>query len=485
MKRKAFATLIISLVFCGILAGCEKSAAVDSPEKIKEEESAVEDKAPEKKEKSDKKKSNRKEKLDTAAAQDSLKKMSEALSGFLWATMMKESDYNYTGITDIKLSLSDEEKIRAAVLCGDADGVIDSTFVLGMGGFSEEGNSDTPNNGDRFYGMSVSKESVERNCLDLFGTKASWDDLPIGPVCDLSDAVRYEKGNDFYALIVEQEVDTETALENHECTVEEEDGKYIGKVNMFWGYFGEIETNPGYSNYVATYTLEANDSSKYGMVVKKIEITPLEDGSDEYANDADVQDGFDASDEPFYGVWVGSSAERQESLDLAKDLSDKGLDAYCIYTPEWENLNRDSYWCVTVGKSATKDRAEELIADVEQAGYKGAYVKYTGERLSHRIYYYLYSPSDAAITPSKVTLEDVTTVELSGTEEDEGPMTLIVDADTVFDKTCDMQYFPGYKEGQSPLEWFNSTSGEDLMGVFEVSIEGNHVESFYGSYWWD
>ena len=156
-----------------------------------------------------------------------------------------------------------------------------------------------------------------------------------------------------------------------------------------------------------------------------------------------------------------------------------------IYTPEWENLNKDSYWCVTVGKSAIKYRAEELIADVEQAGYKGAYVKYTGERLSHRIYYYLYSPSDAAITPSKVTLEDVTTVELSGTEEDEGPMTLIVDADTVFDKTCDMQYFPGYKEGQSPLEWFNSTSGEDLMGVFEVSIEGKHVESFYGSYWWD
>lgn len=140
---------------------------------------------------------------------------------------------------------------------------------------------------------------------------------------------------------------------------------------------------------------------------------------------------------------------------------------------------------MTVGKSATEDRAKELIADVEKAGYKGAYVKYTGNRLSHRIYYYLYAPSDAVVTPSKVTLEDVTTVELSGTEEDEGPMTLIVDSDTVFDKTCDMQSFPGYKEGQSPLEWFNSAQETDLMGVFEVSIEGNHVESFYGSYWWD
>lgn len=481
MKRKSLIAVVICFIFCGILAGCGQSPAVDTSDKAGEE-TKVGEKAPKKKEK---KESVEKKEFDTKAAQGSLKEMSEALSGFLWATMMKESDYNYMGVTDFKIPLSDEEKIRAAVLSGDADGVIDSIFVLGMGGFSEDENADVGSGGDGYHGMSVSQKSVEQNHLDLFGTKASWDDLPVGPVCDLFDAVWYEKGNDAYALIVDREEDTETALESHECTVEEENGKYIGKVNMFWGYFGEIEMNPGYSNYVATCTLEPNDESKYGMVVKEIEITPLDSDSGEYSGDADVQDGFDASDEPFYGVWVGSSAERQESVDLAKDLNDKGLDAYCIYTPEWENLNRDSYWCVTVGKSATEDRAKELIADVENAGYKGAYVKYTGNRLSHRIYYYLYAPSDAVVTPSKVTLEDVTTVELSGTEEDEGPMTLIVDPDTVFDKTCDMQSFPGYKEGQSPLEWFNSAPETDLMGVFEVSIEGNHVESFYGSYWWD
>ena len=27
--------------------------------------------------------------------------------------------------------------------------------------------------------------------------------------------------------------------------------------------------------------------------------------------------------------------------------------------------------------------------------------------------------------------------------------------------------------------------GPALKGVFEVGITGNHVDAFYGSYWWD
>ena len=93
------------------------------------------------------------------------------------------------------------------------------------------------------------------------------------------------------------------------------------------------------------------------------------------------------------------------------------------------------------------------------------------------------------MTASKVTLNDVPTEELSGTEADEGPMTLIVDDKTVFDKSCDMQFFPNYRKGESPLEWFgdnaNGEAAANLQGVFEVSITGNHVDAFYGSYWWD
>ena len=483
MKRHLFVTVILCFMICSMFAGCGQSPAADTSDKTKEEVTEAEDKAEKKKEKKDKDDSKKKKELDPAAAEDSLKQMSDALSGFLWATMMKEAGYDPLAAEEVKIRLSDEEKIRAAVLACEADNEIDGAFVLDMGGFSEDKTAEYGPDGDSFHGMSVSKKDVEKNCMDLFGTKASWDDLPAGPVCDLLDAVRYENGNDTYALIVDREVETDTDFENHECSVVKEDGKYIGKVNMFWGYWGELDQKPGYSNYVAEYSLEPDDGSKYGMVITAINISRLE--NDEYTGDAGTQNDPGTSDEPFYGVWVGSSSEKQESLDLVKDLKDKGLDAYCIYTPEWENLNSGRYWCVTVGKSESEERANEMIPDVENAGYKGAYVKYTGARKCNMIYYYMYSAGDAVITPSKVTLNDVPTEALSGTEEDEGPMTLIVDSDTVFDKTCDMQFFPGYKEGESPLEWFNSAKGEDLMGVFEVSISGNHVDSFYGSYWWD
>ena len=482
MKKKLLVSTVICLIICCILAGCGQSTEADTSDKTKEEVIS-EDKTEEQKEKKNKKESEKKKEFDQTAAEEALKEMSNALSNFLWASMMKETGYNSLTPDDIKLGLSDEEKIRAAVLACKPDNMLDSTFVLGMGGFSEDKTAESGPGGDGFHGVSVSKKDVENKCFDLFGTKASWDDLPIGPVCDLFDAVMYKKGDDSYALIVDREEDTETAFENHECTVSNEDGKYIGKVNMFWGYYGELEQKPGYSNYVASYTLEPDEDSMYGMVITSIDVSRM--NNDEYTGDSADLNAADESDKPFYGLWIGSSSQKQESLDLVKDLKDKGLDAYCIYTPEWENLNSDRYWCVTVGRSDSEELAKELIPDVEKAGFNGAYVKYTGARKSNRIYYYLYTPGDAEISPTKVTLKDVNTEALSGTEEDEGPMTLIVDSDTVFDKTCDMQFFPGYKEGESPLDWFNSAGGENLMGVFEVGITGNHVDSFYGSYWWD
>ena len=30
-----------------------------------------------------------------------------------------------------------------------------------------------------------------------------------------------------------------------------------------------------------------------------------------------------------------------------------------------------------------------------------------------------------------------------------------------------------------------STNGMPLTGVFEVGINGSHIDRFFGSYWWD
>ncbi|MCR5590635.1 MAG: SPOR domain-containing protein [Lachnospiraceae bacterium] len=198
-----------------------------------------------------------------------------------------------------------------------------------------------------------------------------------------------------------------------------------------------------------------------------------------------VQTGEQEADEPFFGLWTGSFSDRQDALNLVEKLEGKGFEAYCIYTPEWENLSSDPYWSVTIGRSGSEPEAQAYIEDAKAAGYKDAYVKYTGDRLSHRLYCYVYSTGDVKITDSKVTLNDVPTELLSGNSEDEGPMTLTVDASTVFDSSCEMEFFHGYKKGETPLEWYNHAEGTDIMGVFDVGVTGNHIDSIYGSYWWD
>ena len=280
--------LIISLMMCGILAGCGASSDNSVADKLE----SVKEKPPvtEKAEEAAQNEPEKKTEFDTAVAEKSLKEMSDALSGFLWASMMKEAQYSPLESGDIKLELTDEEKIRAAVLACEPDGVIDSTFVLGMGGFSEDKNAESGPGGDGFHGVSVSEKDVDKTCLDLFGTKADWGELPPGPMCDLYDAVLYRTENDSRALIIDKEEETETDFKNQECTVAEENGKYIGKVKIFWGYWGELEQKPGYSNYVATYELEPNDESKYGMVIKSISINRTDD--DSYEQSADAGDKF-------------------------------------------------------------------------------------------------------------------------------------------------------------------------------------------------
>ncbi len=201
-------------------------------------------------------------------------------------------------------------------------------------------------------------------------------------------------------------------------------------------------------------------------------------------------------EDPFYGVWVKAYKDRDDADAIVEKLSDKGYDASSVYAPDWEKLSKEPYYCVTAGKCETKQEADKLLKKVKADGYKDAYVKYSGERIGNRIYYYCYSEEDIDFSRSKVVLNDVQVESLSG--EDLGEMTLIVDRDTEFDESCDMENFGNYKKGNSVLKWFNNndklmksdpdeymSEGPALQGVFEVSITGDHIDKFYGSYWWD
>ena len=200
--------------------------------------------------------------------------------------------------------------------------------------------------------------------------------------------------------------------------------------------------------------------------------------------------------DPFYGVWVGSLKDREKAVELTDKLKEKGFDPEYVYSPEWNNLNPEPYYCVTADKCFTKDAADVILEEAKKAGFKDAYVKYTGDRREHRVYYVVYDESKLEISPDEVIINDVQIEELSGGAGETA--TLIVDKDTVFDKTCDTGFFGNYKDGDSPLGWFNNNrelmdkdidkymaGGPALKGVFEVSITGNHVDRFYGSYWWD
>ncbi|MBO4267181.1 MAG: DUF3298 domain-containing protein [Lachnospiraceae bacterium] len=191
------------------------------------------------------------------------------------------------------------------------------------------------------------------------------------------------------------------------------------------------------------------------------------------------------NDDPFFGLWVEAFKEKQLALDLVDKLKDKGLEAYSIYSCEYENLNKEPLWCVTIGLSGSEPEAQGYIDDAAKAGFPDAYVKYTGNRLCKRVYCYIYSDQGLEITPSKVTMNDIPTEDLSGNSDAEGPRTLIIDSNTVFDSSCAMQTFGGYKQGESPVEWFNNAKGPDLLGVYDVSITGDHIDAVYGNYWWD
>lgn len=77
---------------------------------------------------------------------------------------------------------------------------------------------------------------------------------------------------------------------------------------------------------------------------------------------------------------------------------------------------------------------------------------------------------------------------------DKPRLTLIVDADTVFD-TYDADGYADREEGDTPLSWYKKQlkmmreddgyNHTNLMGVFDIDVTGNHIDRFYGAYWWD
>ncbi len=245
----------------------------------------------------------------------------------------------------------------------------------------------------------------------------------------------------------------------------------------------------------AVTTMTEEETTSQSTTVSETESS--EDTTSEETT-ADTDDTVnESSDEPFYGVWTGAfSAQDEDMWNLIEKLRSDGYDPFMVYTPDWENMNPDPYYCITTGRFASKEEADEALTILQEKGHTDAYVKYTGSRISHRYLYYSYSIEDMQVTPEKVTMKHVQVDDLSG--EELLYMDLVIDSDTVFADGCEYGTFGNYEDGMTVLEWFNYNNelaqndpdkymqnGPALAGLFEVSITDGHIDSFYGSYWWD
>ena len=372
--------------------------------------------------------------------------------------------------TDIYLLRADE---KAFSFC-----ISDYSFLGGAHGFTQ------------YYGYCYDPKTGERiNFSDIF--KSTYD-LPGIIVDEL-----LKQNEDLIGYFKECPSDKENLLADIPSRLENEAKGLAWALDYdgIWFYFedyamgayvaGSQAVKVSFSDYPEIFTntfvnYKADDVPDIKTQYEKKEDAPKTEiqASDPGKNSADDND-------PFFGLWIGSFKERQEALDLVDKLDEQGIEAYSIYTPEYENLNKEPYWCVTIGRSGSEPEAQAYIDAAQKAGFPDAYVKYTGNRLCKRIYCYIYAGNSLEITPSKVTMNEVPVEELSGTSYSEGPATLTIDSATVFDKSCNMQPFTGYKEGMSVLDWFNKANEPDLLGVFDVSITGTHVDGIYGSYLWD
>ena len=204
----------------------------------------------------------------------------------------------------------------------------------------------------------------------------------------------------------------------------------------------------------------------------------------------------------FYGVWISGVKDRDKAIEDANALNNAAFDSYVCYTPEWEEMNQDEYYCVTSGRYTTKEEAEAELEAVKSAGYGDAYIKFTGGHKYTMVDYTNYGDLEMDVNDDRVILRDVRYVIsrawYEGMEDEEYVSDLVIDKQTVFDKKCEMEFFGNYNEGDDPFKWFvtnydlmerNSdlyiSNGPALSGIFEVGLTGNHIDRYFGSYWWD
>jgi len=217
----------------------------------------------------------------------------------------------------------------------------------------------------------------------------------------------------------------------------------------------------------------------------------------------------DLSQHPFYGVFVSAVKDSESAHEQLIKLGEIGYSAEIVYSPEWEELNPEPYFCVSAGRYDTKEKADSLLEYVKKDGYKDAYVKFSGDCNGIHKTLTCRAPMEVELLDNAAIIKNTEEIDLTYTYDEfyadgyEHPFVkepedilLIVDENTVFDPSCETGFFTNYEEGDTPLEWLkrniqniendpDAASDLALVGIFELGTDGNRVDRFYGCYWWD
>ncbi len=213
-----------------------------------------------------------------------------------------------------------------------------------------------------------------------------------------------------------------------------------------------------------------------------------------------MEQSFDSG---FYGVWTAALTDRETAVSEAERLNREGYDSCVCFSPEWDNLNKKEYYCVALGRYGTEDEAEDALKEAKDGGINDAFVKFSGKRKYTTVEYTNFGDVKMENNSDRVVLKNVAyDISRSWRSEikNEGQLRgdLIIDSDTVFDEKCETEFFGNYEKEDTPLSWFKKnleymendpdkymSNGPALSGVFEVGINGGHIDRFFGCYWWD
>ena len=96
---------------------------------------------------------------------------------------------------------------------------------------------------------------------------------------------------------------------------------------------------------------------------------------------ASTPEGFSMRIEPFWGVWATASKDMDEARSFVESARSEAFEAQAFISSDWENLNPETWYVVSLGCSDTEEEANAILTRARKWGYEDAYVKYSGKRL--------------------------------------------------------------------------------------------------------